>query len=50
MAVSLIRRAIAAYESGAWARGGSGLRWRRIFSQLTPVLPVLEPWVQTFGY
>jgi hypothetical protein len=25
-------------------------RWRRYAAQLAPILPVLEPWVERFGY
>jgi hypothetical protein len=31
------------------SRAGIGY-WRRYREQLAPVLPVLEPWVETFGY
>lgn len=25
-------------------------RWRRYERQMAPVLPVLRPWIETFGY
>jgi len=46
-------RGIATPSAAQVARGlnreGEGI-WRRYRDQLAPVLPVLEPWVQRFGY
>ena len=46
-------RAIATPSAAQLARGlnreGAGA-WRRYRDQMTPVLPVLAPWVERFGY
>ena len=39
----------AAQLAGGLNREGQGA-WRRYREQMTPVLPVLEPWVKRFGY
>lgn len=47
------RRAIATPSAVQVARGlsGEGIgRWRRYEKQLESVLPILEPWVERFGY
>jgi hypothetical protein len=52
-AASARRRAIATPSAVQVARGlsGEGIgRWRRYEKQLESVLPVLEPWVERFGY
>ena len=52
-AASARRRAIATPSAVQVARGlsGEGIgRWRRYEKQLAPALPVLEPWVERFGY
>jgi len=52
-AASAQKRAIATPSAVQVARGisGEGIgRWRRYEKQLAPVLPVLEPWVERFGY
>jgi hypothetical protein len=47
------RQQIATPSATQVARGlnreGIG-QWRRYAEQLAPVLPVLQPWVETFGY
>jgi tetratricopeptide (TPR) repeat protein len=50
---SAIRQNIATPSSAQVRSGLSGAGigyWRRYKEQLAPVLPVLEPWVETFGY
>ena len=52
-AASARKRAIATPSAVQVARGisGEGIgRWRRYEKQLASVLPVLEPWVERFGY
>jgi hypothetical protein len=52
-AASAQKRAIATPSAVQVARGisGEGIgRWRRYEKQLAPVLPVVEPWVERFGY
>ena len=47
------QRSISTPSSTQVARGlyneGVG-QWRRYSAELSPVLPILRPWVQTFGY
>jgi hypothetical protein len=52
-AASARKRAIATPSGAQVVRGlsGEGIgRWRRYEKQLAPVLPLLEPWVERFGY
>jgi hypothetical protein len=44
---------VASASSAQIARGlytDGTAHWRRYRAQLAPVLPILAPWVETFGY
>jgi tetratricopeptide (TPR) repeat protein len=46
------RRSVATPSATQVARGlydGAG-QWRRYADQLTPVIPILQPWIERFGY
>jgi hypothetical protein len=43
-------RSVSAAQVRQGLYGGAVGQWRRYERELAPVLPILQPWVQRFGY